>query len=72
VPPRVKVLSTVGAGDCTVAGLALKLAAGESLVEACRLAVAMGTAAVLSPGTGLAKRSQVKKLVPQILVENLG
>ena len=72
VPPEVKVLSTVGAGDCTVAGLALKLAEGESLTEACRLAAAMGTAAVLSPGTGLAKKAQVKKLLPQIKVEVIG
>jgi len=69
VPPKVEVESTVGAGDCTVAGLALKLAKGESLVEACRLAAAMGTAAVLSSGIGLAKKPQVKKLLPQIKVE---
>jgi 6-phosphofructokinase 2 len=69
VPPKVEVISTVGAGDCTVAGLALKLAAGESLNEACRLAVAMGTAAVLSAGTGLAKKAQVKKLLPLVKVE---
>ena len=48
-PPAVKVRSAVGAGDCTIAGLALKLACGEPLKEACRLAVAMGTAAVLTP-----------------------
>jgi len=64
-------VSTVGAGDCTVAGLALKLAAGESLAEACRLAAAMGTAAVLSPGTGLAKKAEVDRLLPQIRVEAL-
>jgi 6-phosphofructokinase 2 len=71
VPPQVTVVSTVGAGDCTVAGLALKLAQGASLMEACRLAAAMGTAAVLSAGTGLAKKSQVEKLLPQIKIESL-
>ncbi len=68
VPPRVRVRSAVGAGDCTVAGLALKLAYGEPLIEACRLAVAMGTAAVLTPGTELCHRADVERLLPQIRV----
>lgn len=68
VPPPLKVRSAVGAGDCTIAGLALKLAYGETLVEACRLAVAMGSAAVLTPGTELAHRADVEKLLPQIKV----
>ena len=71
LPPPVKVKSTVGAGDCTVAGLALKLANDEPLIEACRLAVAMGTAAVLSPGTELARRADVERLLPQIKVEDI-
>ena len=68
VPPPVKLQSAVGAGDCTIAGLALKLAYGEPLIEACRLAVAMGTAAVLTPGTELCHRTDVEKLLPQIKV----
>ncbi len=64
----VKVRSTVGAGDCTIAGLALKLANKESLIEACRLAVAMGTAAVLTPGTELCHRADVERLLPQVKV----
>ncbi|GAH96384.1 unnamed protein product [marine sediment metagenome] len=68
VPPPVKTRSTVGAGDSTIAGLALKLAYNEPLIEACRLAVAMGTAAVLTPGTELCHRADVEKLLPQIKV----
>jgi 6-phosphofructokinase 2 len=71
VPPPVKVKSAVGAGDCTIAGLALKLAHEEPLAEACRLAVAMGTAAVLTPGTELAHRQDVEQLLSQIKVEKL-
>ena len=71
VPPPVKVRSAVGAGDCTIAGLALKLAWGEPLIEACRLAVAMGTAAVLTPGTELCHRADVEKLLPQIKVSEV-
>jgi len=68
VPPQVKVRSAVGAGDCTIAGLSLKLAYGEPLIEACRLAVAMGTAAMLTPGTELCHRADVERLLPQIQV----
>ncbi len=68
VSPEVRVRSAVGAGDCTVAGLALKLVHNEPLVEACHLAVAMGTAAVLTPGTELCHRADVEKLFPQVKV----
>jgi 6-phosphofructokinase 2 len=71
VPPQVKVKSAVGAGDCTIAGLALKLADEESLFSACRLAVALGTAAVLTPGTELARREDVEELLPQVKVKRI-
>ncbi len=71
VPPPVKVRSAVGAGDCTIAGLALKLAHRRSLIEACRLAVAMGTAAVLTPGTELCRRTDVERLLPQVKAWNI-
>ena len=72
VPPPVKVKSTVGAGDCTIAGFALKLASKRgSLKEACRLAVAMGTATVLTPGAELCRPDDVERLLPQIKVTEL-
>jgi 6-phosphofructokinase 2 len=71
VAPPVRVKSTVGAGDSAVAGLSLKLAAGEPLSRACQLAVAMGTAAVLTPGTELCRRADVVKLLPLIRIEEL-
>ena len=71
VPPPVKVKSTVGAGDSAVAGLSLKLAAGEPLSRACQLAVAMGTAAALTPGTELCRPVDVERLLPLIRMEEL-
>ncbi len=68
VSPPVRVRSAIGAGDCAVAGLALKLAYGEPLLEACRLAVAMGSAAALTPGTELCHRADVERLLPRIKV----
>lgn len=66
ISPILKVRSAVGAGDCTVAGIALKIAEGDSLLEACRLGVAMGAATVLTPGTELCHRDDVERLLPQI------
>jgi len=66
VPPEVKVRSALGAGDCSIAGLALKIVNGVPLIEACRLAVAMGTAAALTPGNQLCRRADVERLLPEI------
>jgi 6-phosphofructokinase 2 len=70
-PPRVRTRSTVGAGDSAVAGLVLKLSQGYSLEEACRWAVAAGTAATLTPGTELCRRKDVERLLPEVRVETL-
>jgi 6-phosphofructokinase 2 len=71
VPPPVTAVSTVGAGDSAVAGLAIALARGDTLIKACKLAVAMGTAAVLTPGTMLAHRADVDRILPLVRAEKL-
>jgi 6-phosphofructokinase 2 len=71
VPPAVEVMSTVGAGDSSVAGLVFKLSSGGSLEEASRFAVAAGTAATLTPGTELCHKRDVEMLLPLITVERL-
>ncbi len=70
-PPKVKVKSAVGAGDCTVAGFALRLSRNEPLIEACRLGGAMGAAAVMTPGTQLCRRTDVEKLLNNVKIEEL-
>jgi 1-phosphofructokinase family hexose kinase len=70
-PPPVTPVSQIGAGDAMVAGVARALAAGESLVDAGRYAVAVGTAKVLSPGTVLTRPDEVQRLLPLIRVEKL-
>lgn len=62
VPPVVKRLSTVGAGDSMTAGIVLSLARGKTLKEALQYGVASGTAATLNPGTELCKLEDVEKL----------
>ena len=66
VPPPVKHLSTVGAGDSMVGAMCLKLAAGAELAEMVRFGVAAGTAATLRQGTQLCDPQATNRLYQQI------
>ncbi|HEX7364205.1 MAG TPA: 1-phosphofructokinase [Dehalococcoidia bacterium] len=70
-PPEVEVCSKVGAGDSTIAGLVLKLSQGFDIEEACRWAVAAGTAATLTPGTQLCRREDVESILFQVKTKRL-
>jgi len=70
-PPKVTAKSTVGAGDCAVAGFVHGLAVGESSIDALRRAVATGTAATLNAGTGLCRCADVEAILPQVTVEEV-
>lgn len=67
-PPVVRPVSTVGAGDSTVAGIAAALAVGQNLEDAVRFGVAAGTAAVLTPGSELCDPADVARFVDQVIV----
>ena len=60
--PSVRLVSKVGAGDSMVGGLVSGLAQDRSLVEAVRLGVAAGTAAVMTEGTELCRKEDVGRL----------
>ena len=64
--PKVKKLSTVGAGDSMVAGIVLKLSQGWPPSEAVAYGMACGTAATLNPGTELCHLEDVEKLFTSI------
>jgi len=64
--PLVKRISTVGAGDSMVAGIALGLQRGLELKEVVRFGVACGTAATLNPGTAGCKKADAEKLYKNI------
>ena len=70
-PPKVAVKSTVGAGDCAVAGFVHALAVGEPVADALRRAVAAGTAATLNAGTGLCRCTDIDAILPQVTVEEI-
>lgn len=63
--PGVKVAarSATGAGDSFVAGMVFGLLTGEAPVQAFRRGIAAGTAAVLSPGTGLCDPADVARIL---------
>ncbi len=67
-PPPVRPVSTVGAGDSMVAGIAASLFRGSSLEDAVRHGVAAGTATVLTPGTELCERADVERFIDQVTV----
>ena len=67
-PPPVRPVSTVGAGDSMVAGIAASLFRGSNLEDAVRHGVAAGTATVLTPGTRLCARADVERFVDQVTV----
>ncbi len=69
--PKVKVGSTVGAGDSVVAAIAYAQDAGLSMEETIRLAVATGAANVSMSGTQAAPRELVDSLLDQVGIEVL-
>lgn len=58
----VPIASTVGAGDSFLAAIVWRLAGGSGLAEAFRHGVAGGAAALLSPGTSLARKEEIERL----------
>jgi 6-phosphofructokinase 2 len=71
VPPRVKEKSTIGAGDSSVAGFIVAYEQKRSLSDCLRMAVACGTATVLTPGTALCKKVDVKRMLKRCKVEKI-
>jgi 6-phosphofructokinase 2 len=70
-PMRIEVASTVGAGDSFLGGLVTALAKDAPLEEAFRLAVAAGSAAVMSPGTELCSDDDVRRMLPRVVLTEL-
>ncbi len=65
--PTVSMQSRVGAGDSSVAGIALALARGKPIEEAIRLGVAAGSAAAMTPGSELCRGADTERLFALML-----
>jgi len=66
-PPRVEVNSAVGGGDSFTGALALGLARGLSLPEACRFGVAAAASAVTGSSTELCRGPQTRRFLKQVV-----
>ena len=62
-------VSAVGAGDSFLAGMVHALAAGREMREAFAFGTAAGAAAVMTPGTDLARAADIKRLYGQIALD---
>lgn len=68
LPPPIKPISTVGAGDSFLGAIVYSLAKGEALADAFRLGVAAGSAALIQEGTGLCSPADAYRLRRQVSV----
>ncbi len=71
VPPSVNALSTVGAGDSTIAGFIAAFSEGKSSEECLMRAVSFGTAACLSEGTAPPRASDISTVFEKVRVCSL-
>jgi 6-phosphofructokinase 2 len=65
-PPKVEVVSKVGAGDSFVAGLVFRLAEGWSVADATAYAMAAAASAVTRPAGQLSDREQTERYYEMI------
>src|SRR4030042_4289155 len=71
VPPKVKVVNTIGAGDSAVAGFVFGKVSRKKLRKSLVYAVAAGTSTTLRPGTALCRKEDFLKLVPKVIVKQI-
>jgi len=69
VPPKVKVRSSLGAGDSLVAGIVFALNKGDSFEESLALGVACGTATTLKPGNTLCTKEDIDIIKKDVIIK---
>jgi len=71
IPPKVKTVSAVGAGDSFVAAFLLAVLQGKGFAEAFRWGLAAGSATAMTPGTELLNLEDFHRLLPEAVVEEV-
>lgn len=69
--PAITAISTIGAGDSTIAGFLAGTYAGETVIGCLKTAVSYGTAACLTAGTLPPKKEDIEKIYAQICVSEI-
>lgn len=71
IPPKIDVLTTVGAGDAMVTGLIAGAVKGEALLERAKLATAFSLCALTKLGTERTTRERVLSVIEKISVKEV-
>jgi 6-phosphofructokinase 2 len=71
IPPKVNSISTVGAGDSTVAGITFSLSMGKNIHDAVKYGIACGTAATLNAGTELCHKEDSDEIFKAIIEKKI-
>ena len=69
VPPTINALSTIGAGDSTIAGFIAAYCDGKNAAETLRVAVSYGSAACLLEGTTPPTKENVAEIYKDVKIE---
>jgi len=70
-PPKIKVRSSIGAGDSLVAGIVFAMYQGRTFEDALALGVACGTASALNPGNELCKREDIEIIKKDVIIKKI-
>ena len=70
-PPKIDPISTVGAGDSSIAGFLYAAGHGLDAKECLRYAIAFGTAACLTEGTRAPRREDIESVLAEVDVRNI-
>lgn len=70
-PPKVKVASTVGAGDAMVAGIVRGLLLERPLAEIARTATAYSVTNIMKVGTALAPQDEIERLKEKVVITEI-
>lgn len=70
-PPKINALSTIGAGDSTIAGFIAAYSEGSVLSECLRTAISYGTAACLLEGTTPPTKENVEEIYKNVKITQL-
>ena len=65
-PPKINAISTIGAGDSSIAGFISAYSEGKSSAECLRLAVAFGSAACLTDGSLPPRKQDIEEIYQKI------
>lgn len=69
--PKITPVSTIGAGDSSIAGFLMGISLGESTENSLRRAIAFGTAACLTEGTRPPRTCDVENIIKEVTVNKI-